>query len=313
MPLVVAALTFLLVVALIAGITWSFEGGRRLRQRLATGPSAGLGAEADLLRFDAPGRARRGSPKQTAIYDRLARLAEQAGYPGKANDFILYIGGCVLLGFLLGWLRTGQFIWGLGAAVTVGSLPLLFLVWKRQKRMQQFEVQFPDGLDAMARAIRAGNALGMAVQIVGDEMPNPIGGEFRRVFEETQLGMDPGEALSRLAERTPTEDVRFFCTAVTIQRSSGGNLAEILDRLSEVIRERFKILSHARALSAQHRWSAICVGLSPVAFALMFELMSPGYFAPMMESPLAPVLLGAGFLMEAIGFFMVWRIAKIKV
>ena len=179
--------------------------------------------------------------------------------------------------------------------------------------MQQFEAQFPDGLDAMARAIRAGNALSTAVQLVAEEMPDPIGGEFRRVFEETQLGMDPGEALSRLAERTPTDDVRFFCTAVTIQRGSGGNLAEILDRLSEVIRERFKILSHARALSAQHRWSAICVGLSPVAFALMFELMSPGYFAPMMESPLAPMLLGAGFVMEAIGFFMVWRIAKIKV
>jgi tight adherence protein B len=309
MPLVVAALTFLLVVALIAGITWSFEGGRRLRQRLAMGRSAGLGAEADLLRTDAPG----GGPKKTAIYERLARLAEQAGHPGMSNDFLLYIGGCALLGFLLGWLRTDQLIWGLGAAVVVGSFPLLFLVRKRQKRMQQFEVQFPDGLDAMARAIRAGNALGTAVQIVGDEMPNPMGGEFKRVFEETRLGMDPGEALSRLAERTPTEDVRFFCTAVTIQRSSGGNLAEILDRLSEVIRERFKILSHARALSAQHRWSAICVGLSPVAFAVMFELMSPGYFTPLMESPLAPVLLGAGFVMEAIGFFMVWRIAQIKV
>jgi len=243
----------------------------------------------------------------------VARLSEQAGYPGMSNDFFLYVGGSAFLGFLLGWLRTGQMIWGIGAAVVFGALPLLFLVWKRQKRMQQFEAQFPDGLDAMARAIRAGNALSTAVQLVAEEMTDPIGGEFRRVFEETQLGMDPGEALSRLAERTPTDDVRFFCTAVTIQRGSGGNLAEILDRLSEVIRERFKILSHARALSAQHRWSAICVGLSPVAFALMFELMSPGYFAPMMESPLAPMLLGAGFVMEAIGFFMVWRIAKIKV
>jgi tight adherence protein B len=311
MPLVVAALTFLLVVALIGGITWSFEGGRRLRQRLATGTSAGLGGEADLLRPEAAGSG--GAARQTAILNRLARLAEQAGYPGLSNDFLLYIGGCALLGFLLGWLRTGQLIWGLGAAVVVGSAPIVFLAWKRHKRLQQFEAQFPDGLDAMARAIRAGNALSSAVQLVGEEMPNPIGGEFRRVFEETQLGMDPGEALGRLAERTPTDDVRFFCTAVAIQRSSGGNLAEILDRLSEVIRERFKILSHARALSAQHRWSAICVGLSPLAFAVILELLNPGYFAPMMESPLAPLLLGAGFVMEAIGFFMVWRIAKIKV
>ena len=313
MPLTIAALTFLLVVALIAGITWSFEGTRRLRQRLATGASAGLGFEGDLRRAEPSGRRRGGTSRRVLVHDRVARLSEQAGYPGMSNDFFLYVGGSAFLGFLLGWLRTGQMIWGIGAAVVFGALPLLFLVWKRQKRMQQFEAQFPDGLDAMARAIRAGNALSTAVQLVAEEMPDPIGGEFRRVFEETQLGMDPGEALSRLAERTPTDDVRFFCTAVTIQRGSGGNLAEILDRLSEVIRERFKILSHARALSAQHRWSAICVGLSPVAFALMFELMSPGYFAPMMESPLAPMLLGAGFVMEAIGFFMVWRIAKIKV
>jgi tight adherence protein B len=311
MPLVVAALTFLLVVALIGGITWSFEGGRRLRQRLAAGTSAGLGGEADLLRAEGAGSG--GGARQTAFFSRLARLAEQAGYPGLSNDFLLYIGGCAFLGFLLGWLRTGQLIWGLGAAVVLGSAPIVFLAWKRRKRLQQFEAQFPDGLDAMARAIRAGNALSSAVQLVGEEMPNPIGGEFRRVFEETQLGMDPGEALGRLAERTPTDDVRFFCTAVAIQRSSGGNLAEILDRLSEVIRERFKILSHARALSAQHRWSAICVGVSPLAFAVILELLNPGYFAPMMESPLAPLLLGAGFVMEAIGFFMVWRIAQIKV
>ena len=311
MPLLVAALTFLLVLALIAGVTWSFEGKRRLRERLAGGMAAGAGVDPDLLR--AQTRLAASSSRQAALYDRLARLAAQAGYPGLSNDFLLYVSIGAILGLLLGWLRTGLFVWGLGAAAAVGAAPILFLLWKRQKRMQRFEAQFPDALDAMSRAIRAGNALSSAIQLVGQEMPNPLGAEFTQVFEETKLGLDPGEALSRLAERTPTDDVRFFCTAVLIQRGSGGNLAEILDRLSEVIRERFKILSHARALSAQHRWSAICVGLSPVAFAIMFELMSPGYFTPMLESPLAPVLLGAGLTMEAIGFFMVWRIAKIKV
>ena len=312
MPLVVAALTFILVLALIAGVTWSFEGKRRLRARLANGATVGAGVDPDLLRAQARSRAA-ASSRQAALYDRLARLAAQAGYPGLSNDFLLYVSIGAVLGLLLGWLRTGSFLWGVGAAAVVGAVPILFLLWKRQKRMQRFEAQFPDALDAMSRAIRAGNALSSAIQLVGQEMPNPLGAEFSQVFEETQLGLDPGEALSRLAERTPTDDVRFFCTAVLIQRGSGGNLAEILDRLSEGIRERFKILSHARALSAQHRWSAICVGLSPVAFAIMFELMSPGYFTPMLESPLAPVLLGAGLTMETIGFFMVWRIAKIKV
>jgi tight adherence protein B len=312
MPLVVAALTFLLVLALIAVVTWSFEGKRRLRERLADGAIVGAGVDPDLLRAQARSRAA-ASSGEAALYDRLARLAAQAGYPGLSNDFLLYVSIGTVLGLLLGWLRTGSFLWGVGAAAVVGAVPILFLLWKRQKRMQRFEAQFPDALDAMSRAIRAGNALSSAIQLVGQEMPNPLGAEFSQVFEETQLGLDPGEALSRLAERTPTDDVRFFCTAVLIQRGSGGNLAEILDRLSEVIRERFKILSHARALSAQHRWSAICVGLSPLAFCILFELMSPGYFAPMMESPLAPLLIGSGLAMESIGFFMVWRIAKIKV
>jgi tight adherence protein B len=311
MPLVVAALTFLLVVALIAGVTWAFEGKRRLRKRLA-GLAAGFGGDSDLLRAEV-GRAGGTSLREGTLNHRLARLAAQAGYRGQSNDFTLYIGACALVGFLAGWLRTGLVFWGLAAAAVAGAAPILFLLWKRQKRMQRFEGQFPDALDAMSRAIRAGNALSTAIQLVGQEMPDPVGREFSQVFEETQLGMDPGDALSRLAERMPTDDVRFFCTAVIIQRSSGGNLAEILDRLSEVIRERFKILSHARALSAQHRWSAICVGLSPLAFCVMFELMSPGYFAPMMESPLAPLLIGSGLTMEAIGFFMVWRIAKIKI
>ena len=199
------------------------------------------------------------------------------------------------------------------SALAMGAIPIVFLVYKRNQRFQKFQQQFPDALDMMTRAIRAGNALSLAVRLVGEEMPNPTGTEFKRVAEETQLGMDPGEALMRLQGRVATEDVAFFCAAVQIQRSAGGNLAEILDRLSEVIRERFKLLSHARVLSAQHRMTAVCVGLSPLAFALLFEVMRPGYFEPLLNSPLAPLLLGAGFALEAIGFFVIWRIATIKV
>ncbi len=131
--------------------------------------------------------------------------------------------------------------------------------------------------------------------------------------EEIRLGMDPGEALFRLQKRVPVEDMSFFCTAIKIQRGVGGNLAEVLDRLAEVIRERFKILSYARVLSAQHRWAAICTGLSPAIFAIIFELMHPGYFNALQTNPIGPWLVGAGLILEAIGFFMVWRIAQIKV
>ena len=119
--------------------------------------------------------------------------------------------------------------------------------------------------------------------------------------------------MAGLERRIPADDVRFFCTAMNIHRTTGGNLAEILERLTEVIRERYKLLSHARVLSTQHRWSAILVGISPVAFAVLFQLVNPEYFDAFWQSGAAPMLLTLGLLSEAIGFFMIWRISKIKV
>jgi tight adherence protein B len=176
-----------------------------------------------------------------------------------------------------------------------------------------FQTQFPDALDMITRAIRAGNALSGAIRLVGEEMPDPTGMEFRQLDDEIRLGSEPSDALFRLETRMPTEDVRFFCSAIRIQRSAGGNLAEILERLAEVIRERFKILSYARVLSSQHKWSAVCVGLSPLIFGMMFQLLHPGYFDPLLKDPIGPLLIGAGLILEAVGFFVIWRIAQIKV
>src|SRR4029450_7732331 len=145
---------------------------RPSREPLAVGMGAGAGVDPDLLRAQA--RLAASSSRQAALYDRLARLAAQGGHPGLPNDFLLYLCIGAILGLLLGWLRTGSFLWGLGAAAAVGAAPILFLLWKRQKRMQRFEAQFPDALDAMSRAIRAGNALSSAIQLVGQEMPNPL-------------------------------------------------------------------------------------------------------------------------------------------
>src|SRR6266545_6833853 len=165
----------------------------------------------------------------------------------------------------------------------------------------------------ISRSMRAGNALTSAIQLVGQEMADPIGQEFRQVAEEIRLGLDPTEALGGLKTRVASEDVAFFCTAVNIQRAAGGNLAEILDRLSDVIRKRFELLSHARVLSAQQRYAAIFVGLSPALFSLIFYFLSPGYFDPLIESPMAPTLVGAGLALELVGAMIIWRLAKIKV
>jgi tight adherence protein B len=204
-------------------------------------------------------------------------------------------------------------VWGILAAPVAGALPIAYLMWRRQKRTAQFEAQFPEALDMIARSIRAGNALSAAIRLVGEEMPDPVGDEFKQVSEEIRLGVDPGEALARLQDRVSVEDMSFFCTAIRIQRGAGGNLAEVLDRLAEVIRERFKVLSYARVLQAQHKWSAVAVGMSPMIIGLAFQLLQPGYFDAMFNDPLGPYFLGAGIAFEAVGFFAIWRIAQIKV
>jgi tight adherence protein B len=307
-----ALLVFLFFVVLVVGIWWVSQTDRTVRDRLRqqTPRAAGI----DILRpqKDAT-QGMAGVFRDTGLPQRLARLATEAGYKATASDLTLVTIACAAVGGAAAWLRTGGLFWGTATAVVTGCLPAVFLLYKRGRRITRFQMQFPDALDMITRAIRAGNALSSAINLVGHEMPDPMGHEFRQVDDEIRLGTEPGEALAGLETRMPTEDVRFFCTAIRIQRAAGGNLAEILERLAEVIRERFKILSYARVLSSQHKWSAVCVGLSPVIFGMMFQLLHPGYFDVMLKDPLGPFLFGVGLVMELIGFFVIWRIAQIKV
>lgn len=310
----VAALVFVFVVTLVVGLWWVAETRRTVRARLEAS-GAGFDVEADIVRAHPSGAASawRVIPSSARVLARLSALSVQAGYTQSATDIALVILAFVAAGGGAAWLRTGRPLWALPAGLIAGALPVAFLAYKRQRRLTRFQTQFPDALDMMTRAIRAGNALTGAIRLVGEEMPDPVGGEFRQAAEEIRLGMEPGEALFRLQTRVPVEDLAFFCTALRIQRATGGNMAEILDRLAEVIRERFKILSYARVLSSQHRGTAICVGLSPLVFGVILLLLQPGYFDALVASELAPTLVGLGLLFEAIGFFAIWRIAKIKV
>ena len=312
MPLAVALLVFTFFVILVVGMWWVSQAQRTVRERLkhAGAPSA----RTDILRPEQDAlRGLAGAFRDTGLPQRLARLATEAGYKATAGDLTLVTLACAAVGGAAAWLRTGGLFWGILTAIATGSIPAVYLLYRRARRIARFQTQFPDALDMITRAIRAGNALSGAIKLVGEEMPDPLGVEFRQVDDEIRLGTEPGEALFGLETRMPTEDVRFFCTAIRIQRSAGGNLAEILDRLAEVIRERFKILSYARVLSSQHKWSAVCVGLSPVIFGIMFQLLNPGYFDTMLTDPIGPVLIGAGLVLEAVGFFTIWRIAQIKV
>jgi len=310
-----AVIAFLVIVTLIAGLWWLSTTSRRIRDRLTydvRGPQEDQG----IIREDAgAAESRLGAlASKTPLWGRLTTLAEQAGYePTQATEVLLWMGTFALVGGAAAWFRMGGIVGGMLLAPVAGSLPFFYLLSKRQRRLKNFDQQFPDALDMMARSMRAGHALSGAVQGVAEQMPDPVGKEFGQICEEMRLGLDLADSLSGLQRRAPTEDVAFFCTAINIQRTVGGNLAEILDRLSEVIRERFKVLRHARVLSVQHRWTAISVGLSPIAIAVIIGWVNPRYVDPLLKSPLAPYLITAGLIFEAIGFLMIWRIAQIKV
>lgn len=315
MNLLVPIVAFVTVVTLIVASWLVFERRRRVRSRLSAADPRMPEAANTILRADSHKAAPRwwSVLSRTAAYERLTCLVEQAGWKRKSFDAFLLMGAFALAGGTVGAVRTGGILWGILSAILGGSLPVFYLLYKRHQDLKRFEGQFPEGLDMISRSVRAGAALSAAIQLVGEDMPDPVGREFRRMSEEIRLGMDPGEALARLGHRVPIGDVAFFSVALRIQRGSGGNLVELLDRLSEVIRERFKLLSHARVLSAQHRWTAICVGLSPLIFAIAFQLLSPGYFNELLTSSVGPVLIAAGSVLEVIGFFLIWRIAKIEV
>jgi tight adherence protein B len=314
MMLGVATLVFVATVTVIVGLWWARTSGDRVRSRLGRQVDE-TNPERQLLRGDVTANrpAWETFARKSDLVGQLARLAEQAGSQRPVGDVLLIMAGVALAGGFIGGWRSGTAPGAVVSAVIAAALPVFYLLHKRHRRMQRFQEHFPDAVDMMSRAIRAGNALSAAIQLVAEEMADPIGYEFRQVAEQIRLGLDPGEALTRLQGRIPTEDVEFFCTAISIQRGSGGNLAEILDRLSEVMRKRFELLSHARVLSAQQRYAAIFVGVSPAVFSIVFYFLSPGYFDPLIESPLAPMLVAAGLVLELIGALIIWRLAKIKV
>ena len=311
MTAAIAVLVFLFVVVLVLGGWWVAQVNRNVRFRLSR--TAPVGSTQVLKHIEKGDGGIEQLLGRIGLANRLGSLIAQAGYNAAVSDLTLIVLACAGVGGAGGWLRTGGFLWGILTGLITGSTPIVYLMYKKSRRRERFQIQFPDALDMITRAIRAGNALSGAIRLVGQEMPDPVGQEFRQIDEEIRLGMDPGDALFRLQGRIETEDVRFFCTAIKIQRGSGGNLAEILERLAEVIRERFKILSYARVLAAQHRWSAILVGLSPLIFGVMFQILHPGFFDPLFNDPIGPTLILGGIVMEAIGFFTIWRIAQIKV
>jgi tight adherence protein B len=218
-----------------------------------------------------------------------------------------------LFGFLLGWMASlPALLLGL-SVLGAGTIPLLVVAYKRRQRFSKFEELFPDALDLLARAVRAGHAFTTGFELIATEMPEPLAGEFRTTYDQQNLGLPLREALQNLIERVPGGDVRLFVTALQIQRESGGNLAEILDNLSEVIRARFTLYRHIKTVTAEGRMSLYFLMVLPIATGILMYLTNPDYMTPLFQEPLGHQLLEVAAGLQILGYFVIRKITSMTV
>ncbi len=243
----------------------------------------------------------------------LQRLLDQSGLRWSVGSLILAcLGSGLGVGFASAILLGSPFAAVLLAAVGA-YLPLAWVKLKRSRRFGAFEEHFPDAIDLLARAARAGHSLAAGIQVVGDEAEEPVAGEFRQIYQEQRFGLPFSESLLSLADRVDLVDVRIFVTAVLIQRESGGNLAENLDGLSSVIRSRFRFKRDVKTKSAHGRMTALVVGLAPFVAGIGMYAINPDYMTPLLVEPLGRVVLAVGAVMMVTGFFVVRRMADLQV
>jgi tight adherence protein B len=193
------------------------------------------------------------------------------------------------------------------------SLPWLWLWHKRSRRLKTFAGQLPDALELVARALRAGHSLAAGMHVVAEEMPAPVSKEFGRVYEEQNLGIPLEEAMRGICQRVPNLDLRFFVTSVAIQRQTGGDLAEILDKIGHVVRERYRILGQVKALTAEGRLSGIVLVALPFLLFLTMLHMKPDYISMLWTDPLGIKLSIYALIMQVIGAYAIKKIVDIKV
>ncbi|MDF2445891.1 MAG: pilus assembly protein TadB [Moraxellaceae bacterium] len=199
------------------------------------------------------------------------------------------------------------------AALPFGFVPLLFIINARQKRIDKIDAQLPDALDLIGRALRAGHAFQGALQMVGSESPEPVAGEFRTTFEEINFGVPLDTALMNLATRVPSNDLRYFVIAVLIHRETGGNLAELLDNLSHLMRERMKLKGTIAVLSAEGKLSAWILVIMPFALAAILNVLNPGFMEVLFLDPTGRQVVASSLVLMLVGVFWLWRITRIRV
>ena len=244
---------------------------------------------------------------------RLQNLLSQAGMKTKPGRIILVSGLLALTTSLVTRFFFPRLLVGLIAALAAGLTPIGLVVWKRRTRLRKFEENFPQALDLLGRAVRAGHAFTTGLEMIAKESSEPLAGEFRVTFEEQNFGLPLRDALLNMADRVPLIDVRFFVTSLLIQKETGGNLAEILDGLAKVIRDRFRIYRDVKVRTAQGRLTAgILIALPPFMMAVL-GFLNPHYIGILFTDRVGPELLAVAATLQFIGSAIIWKIIHFEV
>jgi tight adherence protein B len=199
-------------------------------------------------------------------------------------------------------------------ALVAGSmLPYMYLRFKQARRLKKFSAAMPDAIDLMARSLRAGHSIGAAIEVVAEQSPEPLAGEFARVFQEQRFGLRFRDALLEMADRVPSPDLHFLVTAILVQRETGGDLTEILDRTTHVIRERVRIEGEVQVYTAQGRLTGWILSLMPLVLLGLINIVSPGYSSVLFHDPTGQKMLYVGGALIVLGAFIISRIVDIRV
>jgi len=290
---------------------------KRLKDRVAAESYAGYGAgPADILK-----KTRRLS--NLALFDRILShlpgtrrldLLIQQARGGQPLDIYLFMSGLLALGgFLIVSVMLRSPFFAVLAAAFCAFLPFLNLRLKKKKRMQKFERQLPEALELIARSLRAGHAFTSGFKMASEEFEDPLGPEFKASLNEINFGVSVSEALKHLADRVDCEDLKYFVVSVILQRETGGNLAEIMDSIAHIIRERFKFKDKVRVLSAEGKLSAVILVAIPFLVVIALRFVNPDYISVLVTETTGRVIAGAAAVMMIAGIFVMKRMVDIRV
>jgi len=288
---------------------------RKLRKRIRTSAARHekqLGLVRDADRLSGVDPVARLLARVSGLIGPLQLLIDQAGMKITPGSFVLASGSAALVGFIAVQSTLGRPLLALMVAGGLACLPYVWLRHRRSMRLWKFEEQFPESVDLISRALKAGHTFQTGLQIVADEVEEPVRSEFRLLYDQQNFGMPLTDALRAFADRIPVLDAKFFATAVLTQREAGGNLSEVLDNLSSVIRERFKVKRQVRVVSAHGRITGWVLAGLPPSLAVIFMIVRPQHIQTLFEDPLGMQMIYAALGLQAVGTLIIRRIVNIE-